>query len=115
MCFGSQTHAFFRPIYNRNENTFSVTLSKSHVSLISIESRLRAERTEFDLPSGSGDFSSSPPSTDKLWGRMGVEGGGESLSGLKWPGRESHHSLSFNAEFRNARSYTSTTPYAFMA
>jgi hypothetical protein len=34
--------------------------------------------------------------------------------GLKRPGREANHSLLFNAEVKNAWSYTSTPQYVFM-
>jgi hypothetical protein len=34
--------------------------------------------------------------------------------GVKWPGCETDHSCSCNAEIQNAWSYTSTLPYVFM-
>jgi hypothetical protein len=37
------------------------------------------------------------------------------VPGLKWLGREADHSPLSNAEVKNARSYTSTPPYVFVA
>jgi hypothetical protein len=55
---------------------------------------------------------------DRLWGLQptafsSTVNGVFSL-GLKWPGREAHHSSESTVEVKNEWSYTSTTPYVFI-
>jgi hypothetical protein len=43
-----------------------------------------------------------------------IKWGTESSFPEKWPGREVDHPPPLNSEVNNARSYTSTSPFAFM-
>jgi hypothetical protein len=42
-------------------------------------------------------------------------GTGDSFPGVKWPGREAHHSPPSSAEVKNVWSYTFTPQYVFIA
>jgi hypothetical protein len=87
-------------------------------SSVSIVSRLRAVRREGRFPAVAGNFS--------LRHRVQTGSGAKPLSypmgtgalfspATKRPGRETDHSSPSSAEIKYAWSYTSTSPYVFMA
>jgi hypothetical protein len=95
------------------ENVDSTYIKKSRGSSVSIGTRLRDGRSEFDSRQGQGLFFSSPSRPDRLWGPPMVL---MALSlGVKRPGREVDHSPPCNAEVKNSWSYTPIPPYVFVA
>jgi hypothetical protein len=62
-------------------------------------------------------FFSSLLHPDQLWGPSSLLFNGYQglSSGVMQPRHEADHSLPFHAKVKNAQSYTSTSPYVFMA
>jgi len=66
-------------------------------------------------PGRSLEFLSLPPHLDQLWGHSASYPMITGYQGLfpfevKWPGCEADHSPAFNAEVKNARSFTTIPP-----
>jgi hypothetical protein len=95
---------------------FTHTLVGNQDSSVSVVTRLRAGRSGFYFRHGLGFCLFATASRLALGSTeppIRVPGG--PFPGVKRPGRETDHSSPSSTEVWNARSYTSTPPYVFMA
>jgi hypothetical protein len=72
----------------------------------------------FCFQTGARNVSHFPKGADRLWeltSRIIQRRTGTLSHGVKWPWREAYHSRLFSDNAQNGWSYTSLSPYVFMA